>query len=106
MVPKGMRTYVHVYLQVGPDGCETPRVIVLPDGRMFRIDAVERWQRVQGGYALAIRIGNHTTTLWKDTAGWSGPRWYVIMRRPVRVPGRLGDAGAAGVGAAGAPAPT
>ena len=65
MVPKGMRTYVDVYLRVGPDGHETPEVIALPDGRLFRIDAVERWQRVQDGYAVAIRIGKRMTTLWK-----------------------------------------
>lgn len=86
MVPKGMRTYVDVYLRVGPDGRETPEVIALPDGRLFRIDAVERWQRVQGGYAVAIRIGKRMTTLWKDTTGWSGPRWYVIMRSTAQMP--------------------
>lgn len=96
VVPRGMRTYVSVYLQIGPDGHEAPQVVVLPDGRMFRIDAVERWQRVQGGYALTVRIGSHVTTLWKDTGGWSGPRWYVIMRRPVKTAACRGGAVPAG----------
>ena len=42
-----MRTYVDVYLRVGPDGHETPEVIALPDGRWQVLaddESSTRWQ--------------------------------------------------------------
>ena len=51
MPPWSMRTYVDVILRVSSGGTETPKAIILPDGRTF-----------------------------EDTTGWNGPRWYVVTR--------------------------
>lgn len=80
MVPMPMRTYVDVLLRVSAGGTETPRAIILPDGRMFEITGVTTHRRRQGGEVLTIHVGMHATSLYKDTTGWNGPRWYVIMR--------------------------
>ena len=60
---------------MAPDGTETPEVVMLPDGRLFRIERVESRRRVGDGYAFSVLIGSHVTTLWKELCGWSGPRW-------------------------------
>lgn len=86
MVGKGMRTYVEVLLRVAPDGTETPEVVMLPDGRLFRIERVESRRRVGDGYAFSVLIGSHVTTLWKELCGWSGPRWFVALRHERCVP--------------------
>ena len=66
MPPWSMRTYVDVILRVSSGGTETPKAIILPDGRTFEV--------------LTVHIGTHTPHLYKDTTGWNGPRWYVVTR--------------------------
>ena len=80
MPPRGMRTYVDVIVRVSAGGVENPRAIILPNGRMFEIDHVGGRTRFEGGMALSVHIGEHVTSLYKDTTGWNGARWYVVMR--------------------------
>lgn len=80
MPPWSMRTYVDVILRVSSGGTETPKAIILPDGRTFEVSGLTTHSRKQSGEVLTVHIGTHTTHLYKDTTGWNGPRWYVVMR--------------------------
>ena len=80
MPPRSMRTYVDVILRVSSGGTETPKAIILPDGRTFEVSDLTTHSCKQGGEVLTVHIGTHTTHLYKDTTGWNGPRWYVVMR--------------------------
>ncbi|WP_241146192.1 hypothetical protein [[Collinsella] massiliensis] len=80
MPPRGIRTYVDIVVRVSADGTELSRAIVLPDGRAFEVTRVTSKKRLQGGWVYAIQIGEHMTSLYKDAAGWSGERWFVVMR--------------------------
>ena len=80
MPPRSMRTYVDVILRVSSGGTETPKAIILPDGRAFEVSGITTHSRRQGGEVLTVHIGAHTTHLYKDTTGWNGPRWYVVMK--------------------------
>lgn len=80
MPPRSMRAYVDVILRVSSGGTETPKAIILPNGRTFEVSGLTTHSRKQGGEALTAHIGTHATHLYKDTTGWNGPRWYVVMR--------------------------
>ena len=75
-----MRTHVDVLLHVSASGTETPRAVILPDGRVFAIDGLTTHCRKPWGEVLTVHIGRHVTSLYKDSTGWAGPRWYVVMR--------------------------
>ena len=80
MPPWSMRTYVDVILRVSSGGTETPKAIILPDGRTFEVSGLTTHSRKQSREVLTVHIGTHTTHLYKDTTGWNGPRWYVVTR--------------------------
>lgn len=80
MPPHSMRTYVSVVLRVSEGGTENPLAIILPDGRTFEVSGTTTRARKGDHDVLTVRIGTHTTHLYKDKTGWNGPRWYVVMR--------------------------
>ena len=75
------RTYVDVTIRVSSCGTETPKEIVLPDGRIFAVDATSYRHKALGGEVLTVRIGMQTTYLYKESTGLYGPRWFVVMHR-------------------------
>lgn len=78
-----MRTYVDTVVRVSADGAETPLAVVLPDGRAFEISQVSDRRKWEGCRRFAVRIGRQVTYLYKDTSGWGGPRWFVVMKGAV-----------------------
>lgn len=78
MPPKGIRTYVDVYLKVDQNGLEAPLAIVLPNGRTFKVDRIVSRRLSDGELALTIAIGEHITYIWKEANRWARPRWYVV----------------------------
>lgn len=80
MPPMGMRTYVDVLLRVSSGGTESPKAIILPDGRTFEVSGTTTRARKGTQEVLTITVGTHVTHLYKDLTGWNGARWYVVMR--------------------------
>lgn len=76
-----LRTYVTAIVRVSELGGEVPLAIILPDGRVYEISQVTSSRRIGGNCEqYTVSIGGHSTNIWKDTAGWNGQRWYVVMR--------------------------
>lgn len=71
------REYVDVIVRVAASGAETPRAIIMADGRMFGIDRTTYRTHVAGGLRYTVHIGSHVTHLYKDTCSSPGARWYV-----------------------------
>lgn len=80
MPPLSQRTYVSVILRVSEAGVETPQAIILPDGRRYEVGTGTVHHRVKGGEILTVHVGPATTHLYKDTSGWNGSRWFVVLR--------------------------
>lgn len=78
----GKRTYVDVLVLAHADGTEEPQLIVLPNGRTFSVVRTVSRHRVVGGEVFSVQIGSRMTSLWKDTHGLRGARWYVNLRMP------------------------
>ena len=84
---KSVRTYVTAIVRVGASGSEVPLAVILPDGRTYEISKVTTTQKVGGSCErLTVTIGQRTTNIWRDTAGWGGTRWYVVMRDALNNP--------------------
>ncbi len=84
---KSVRTYVTAIVRVSASGSEVPLAVTLPDGRTYEVSKVTTTQKVGGNCErLTVTIGQRTTNLWRDTSGWGGTRWYVIMRDALNNP--------------------
>lgn len=77
-----VRTYVDVVMYVSSGGTETPKAIIMPDGRVYEVKSTSTREKTPDGMAMTVQIGDRTTKIYKDSTGWNGARWYVMMRQP------------------------
>lgn len=65
----GKRTYVDALLRVSAGGMESPKAIILPDGRTFEVGGTTTRARKGTQEVLTITVGAHVTHLYKDLTG-------------------------------------
>lgn len=76
----GRREYVDVILRVARSGNESPRAVILSDGRTYCIDRTTYRKATPQGVRYTVHIGGHVTYLYKDSACGCGARWYVELK--------------------------